>query len=292
MVLSKFIYFMKKLISIEKYASLLLIAVTFFVNSIDLTAQTKNNNSATLNLFQDTFRISRPGTTLKYKTTSLIYPAAFDTVIYFLTIQPKYKFGDLSFAVSQTGNPEDAHAMREIDTDLFRVWTVWQKIQEDQIDFIVPDNKPLKNIKVAYNYFYEYFPMQYLKPLIENDSTVYHFDRDQNTGSLRFKIIEKTNYQLLVNGEIKSIPCIKIQQSTKAEYLTFKKKPVKTEEEKTYLILNNIHDPVILKREGYRVSFRPGSNDSTNGFKYLKNDYLLSIKNYNGQIPFIRINQN
>ena len=232
----------------------------------------------------DTLKISKIGNVLEVKSL-FTFPSSERENQYYLTIQPKYKFGDFSLIASATGNRNDGHTTIEVSAAHFVPWTVRMEGGEERNMLIVPDNKPLDNLDVAYGGLQEYFPYQYLKPLLKKRKLQFDLfkenSKERHEGLMSFKLEEYTSLKMNYNDILIDIPCIKITQSVEIEFKSFKnqkEKVIKYLRKRTYWILNNINDPIILKNEGYRSNVLEGSNFSINNFKYLENSQIVSIK--------------
>ena len=240
--------------------------------------------------FNDTIKISETGNVLEVHTF-FTYPSKIkkDSILtriikdtFYLTIKPKYKFGDFSFVPSLTDENIDSIE----DNSIFEVeklnFNSWQVRNGDWL--IVPDNKPLRNLHVAFRGFTNYyFPYQYLKPLLKTGKL--HFKiaeenaNEKYDGTMTFSIKEYTSLEIKINGFPIAIPFIKIEQSSKINFKNFARSDIIIYKRyRTYWVLNNINDPIILKNEGYRSKVYENVDDELNEFQYIENHLISSIK--------------
>lgn len=277
--------------------NILVICIGFFflchINFIDSSPMYFNFKITFLqkNEIRDTTKLSNLDNVLKIKTFNT-YPQLINSNTlrtsekvgeYYLTIKPKYKFGDFSLIVSENGNAVEGYSTMEVQNSQFVTWTVKRDFSSEADMLIVPDNKPLKDLDVAFNGFYLYFPHQYLKPLLDKKELYFDITGEGYQGEMYFSVEEYASYQLEIDGEEKNIPCIKIKRKTKVKYpkgIGFFEKTGNTIHEtieKTYWILNNLKDPLILKEEGFRIKEEEKSKSISNGFKRIEDIEVVSI---------------
>lgn len=247
----------------------------------------KQTDLQNIYILSDTIKISEIGNVLEIRTLNTYYPTSKEEGIYFLTVQPKYKFGDFSLVESHNGLVKDGNLIIEFSHAQFVPWTVKSFAKEEQRRLTVPDNKPLDHLLVAFSGLFNYFPYQYLTPLLENGTIRFEIDQGELNetykGFTSFKLEEYTSYPLNFFGESVNIPCIKITQVTEIEFIGLKglqkteKNVIEYKRKRTYWVLDNFHDPLILKNVGYRSKVRIGIDSPMNGFQYIENSQIVSV---------------
>lgn len=227
-------------------------------------------------------KISDVGNILEIEFKETV-PISTNTNNFYLTVEPKSKFGDFTLAVSSIDAYGKTYNWYEVDTSSFRIWKIKETLSENHFRYNIPNNKPFVMTEIAYGSFHKYFPKKYFVELLNKEQLEYNFEENAHKGTILFHVDSLLQYPIMVNNKIVMFSCVKIIQKTNTKYFHFWTQGLQMFSESTriYWVLNNPSDPFIIKTEEVRRKCEKDLKNMNTSFSYLTTEKLVSIKTKN-----------